>query len=98
MKLPPIIKTATTKLPDISYGFYAGLASAGWFATRLMSVVILRKSLLFESENDITGLFLSWFSIIHTFVNEWRDFRYINRWIAFADKLITDYPGFFPEY
>jgi len=49
---------------------------------------------LFEKQNDISGLFLSWSSIIETFVYEWRDFRPIDRWIAVADKLIADHPEY----
>ena len=49
---------------------------------------------LFENKNDISGLFLSWSSIIDTFVYEWRDFRHADHWITVAEKLIADHPQY----
>jgi DNA-binding SARP family transcriptional activator len=48
---------------------------------------------LFEKDRDLSGLYLSWASIVDTFVFEWGDFKPLDHWIAVMDGLFSDNPN-----
>lgn len=55
----------------------------------------LEKAFLrFNREGDVSGMFLSWASIIDAFIYAGGAFKPLDHWIATADKLIADYPEF----
>ncbi|MBI1910771.1 MAG: hypothetical protein HYS21_02085 [Deltaproteobacteria bacterium] len=49
---------------------------------------------LFKSEEDRTGIFLSWSGVVDTFIYEWRDFRPLDNWIAELEGLSRKYNEF----
>lgn len=49
---------------------------------------------LFKPKSDRTGAFLSWASIIDTFVYEWGDFSPLDYWIAMMGELLSEHPAF----
>src|SRR4051812_26045126 len=48
----------------------------------------------FEKDDDAEGQFLSWASLIDTFVYEWSAFAPVDRWIAVLDRLLVRHPAF----
>ena len=49
---------------------------------------------LFKLEADRNGIFLSWASIVDTFMYEWRNFRPLEYWISEIELLIDHYQDF----
>lgn len=49
---------------------------------------------LFKADRDITGAFLSWSSIVDTFVYDWGDFAPLDRWVIVLEELLSDHPEF----
>lgn len=49
---------------------------------------------LFTKEDDQSGLFLTWASIVDTFMYEWRDFHPLDRWIDELESLVKRYRNF----
>jgi DNA-binding SARP family transcriptional activator len=48
----------------------------------------------FKVRADAAGSFLSWSSIVDTFVYEWGDFSPLDRWIVVLENLLLEHPRF----
>jgi LuxR family transcriptional regulator, maltose regulon positive regulatory protein len=48
----------------------------------------------FRRNLDMVGAFLSWSSIIDTFLYEWSDFSGLDRWVAVLEGLLAEHPDF----
>ena len=48
----------------------------------------------FKACNDMAGAFLSWSSIVDTFVYEWGDFSPLDHWILVLEGLLSEHPSF----
>ncbi|MBI5848146.1 MAG: tetratricopeptide repeat protein [Nitrospirae bacterium] len=56
---------------------------------------LLEKSFeRFMADKDRTGTFLSWASIVDTFVYAWGDFSPLDRWIAVMEEFLAEQPEF----
>lgn len=49
---------------------------------------------LFRTESDAAGLFLSWASIVDSFVYAWGDFSPLDRWIAVMEDILSEQKEF----
>jgi tetratricopeptide (TPR) repeat protein len=48
----------------------------------------------FQNVTDVPGMFLTWASVIDTFVYEFSHFKPLDHWIAVADQLLAAHPEF----
>ncbi len=49
---------------------------------------------LFESQEDVAGLYLSWAGIVETYIYEWGNFSGLDAWIGTMENLLAQYPEF----
>lgn len=49
---------------------------------------------LFQADSDISGVFLSWASIVDTFLYQWSDFSPLDRWITVIEQKLAKHPEF----
>lgn len=64
------------------------------FDPRESRSILERAFAQFKRAGDAAGIFLSWSSVIDTFLYEWNDFFPLDRWIDLLDELLVDYPEF----
>ncbi len=48
----------------------------------------------FRTRRDLTGAFVSWASIVDTFLYEWSDFSRLDHWTAVLEALLSEHPEF----
>ncbi len=44
---------------------------------------------LFKNQGDVTGLFLSWSSIVESIIFEWNDFKKLDQWLDWFEKHVS---------
>lgn len=72
-----------------------------WLGVSLMSCDLRGSRLHIEraygrfwERGDTAGLYLSWAAVVETYVYEWSDFHPLDRWIAEAEVMLREHPGF----